>query len=129
VQQVDPFVAPVDAALRVVAFLVAAGLIGIVVAYAWVLFADWWAGRASLDLDLLLLVLFFIALPLFPLIRRLLLTTVRGFDRGPDAAEIESRAFLEAVERHDRLLEAQRLATEKADGAVDAERPRQGGPG
>jgi hypothetical protein len=128
--EVDPFVAPVDAALRVVAFLVAAGIIGIVVATAWIPFADWWAGRAPLDLNFISLTLFLLALPLLPLVRRLLRVAIQSFEREPGAAEIESRAFLEAVERHDRLrMEAQKLTMETAGGGLDTEcRPERQAP-
>ena len=58
---------------------------------------------------------------------------LRGIISGvePDSedraiAAAESRAFLEAVERHDRLLEAQRLAAENADGDLNGEHTGRG---
>ncbi|MFL5385685.1 MAG: hypothetical protein ACJ8GN_24480 [Longimicrobiaceae bacterium] len=116
VQQENSFVAPVDAALRVGAFIVAAGIVGL---GAWWLFADWVAG-APMSASSIWFFLFWVAFS-FPVIRELWLVASQGFDRGPDAAETESRAFLEAVDRHDRLLEAQRLAAEKADGDLNGE--------
>jgi hypothetical protein len=124
-QQVDPFVAPVDAALRVVAFVVAAGLVVIAVWYvapAWGMFVDWWAGRAPMDTDFIWKLLAFAALLLLP-IRKLLLAARHGVEPGVERGElaaIESRAFLEAVERHDRLrMEAQRVAAEEAGGGLN----------
>jgi hypothetical protein len=122
-QQVDPFLAPVDAGLRVVAFIVAAGFVGFLgslLAAAWV----YW------DTAFIWIFLLF-ATFLFPLVRRLWLAVRQGVEPGlandrDEIDAIESRAFLEAVERHDRLVEAQRLAAEEAGGVLNAERRPEG---
>ena len=122
----DHFVARVDEALRVVAFVVAVGLTGFagwMVSLAWGRVADAWAGREPLDTSFIGMLLCLAAF--FPLIRKMWLTARRGVEPAVERKEIaaiESRAFLEAVERHDRLLEAQRLA-EEPGGVVNAERP------
>jgi hypothetical protein len=120
--QRDHFVANVDASLRVIAFCTAAGLTGIAgwaLAYAWRLFA-----RDPMDLSAISTVLL-VAAVLLPVIWKMWRAVRHGVKPKLHAAEIaavESRAFLEAVERHDRLrIEAKKLAAEKADGAPGAD--------
>jgi hypothetical protein len=64
------------------------------------------------------------------MIRRLWRVARSGVDPEPErevVAAVESQAFLEALERHDRLrLEAQRVTAEEADGVVNAERSPEG---
>ena len=117
-QQEDPFLAPVDAGLRVVALIVAVGFVGFLgslLAAAWV----YW--------DTAFIWVFSVfATFLFPLLRRLWLAARQGVEPGlandrDEIDAIESRAFLEAVERHDRLVEARRLAAEEAGGVLNAE--------
>jgi hypothetical protein len=123
----DHFVARVDVALRVVALVVLAGLTGFagwLVTLAWKMVADAWAGRVPLDTSLLGIILCLAAF--CPVIRKMWLAARRGVEPAVERKEIaaiESRAFLEAVERHDRLrMDAQRLAAEEAGGVVHAER-------
>ena len=92
------------------ASLIPLGLPGIVMAVALIQF--WLAMPLALYGTLMILLL----ATLCPVIRKMWRTARRGVKPALDAAEIastESRAFLEAVERHDHLLEAQRLAAEK----------------
>lgn len=121
-------VAHVDVPLRVVALVMAVGLVsfaGWMLWMAWTLFVDGRTGRIQKDLAVLAGSLL-LALPLLLVpARRLWLVARRGVDPEPEGEVIdavESRAFLEAVERHDRLLEAQRLAAEEAGGELNAER-------
>jgi hypothetical protein len=114
----------VAAPIRVLALVMAAGLVGSAVwigVLGWPLIADLWAGRAPGFISLAEYLLPFLPLPL--LLSYRLLRVARGLDtplRERDMAEFESRAFLEAVERHDRLrMEAQRLTAEEAGGVVD----------
>jgi len=123
----DHFVARIDVALRVVALVVAAGLTGMavwLVAFAWRLFADQWAGRVPMDTSFIWIILSLAAL--YPVIRKMWLTARRGVNPALDAAEVaavESRAFLEAVERHDLLrVEAQKQAAAEVGGALETER-------
>jgi hypothetical protein len=129
--QRDHFVANVDTSLRVIAFVAAAGLTGIAgwaLASAWRRIADGLAGREPMDISAIATVLLLIAV-LLPAIHRLWRSVRHGVKPKLDAAEIaaiESRTFLEAVERHDRLLEAQRLAAEEVGGVLKAERRSEG---
>jgi hypothetical protein len=109
--------------LRVVALVMAVGLVGFtgwIMWMTWTLFAEGVIGRIRIGG-------FLIAVPVLflPLARRLWLAARRGVDPEPEGEVIdavESRAFLETMERHDRLLEAQRLSAEEAGGDVRAER-------
>jgi hypothetical protein len=122
----DHFVAHVDVALRVVSLVVAAGLTGFagwLVTIAWRLVADAWAGRAPMDGSFIGIILCLAAF--LPMIRKTWLTARRGVEPAVERKEIaaiESRAFLEAVERHDRLRMDERLAAEEAGGVVNAQR-------
>jgi hypothetical protein len=122
----DHFVARVDVALRVVSLVVAAGLTGFagwLVTLAWRLVADAWAGRTPMDLSFIGIILCLAAF--IPMIRKMWLTARRGVEPAVERKEIaaiESRAFLEAVERHDRLRMDERLAAEEAGGVVNVER-------
>jgi hypothetical protein len=115
-------VAQVAVPLRVVALVMAVGLVGFtgwIMWMAWTLFAEGVMDGTAIGG-------FLIALPvlLLPLAGRLWLAARRGVDPEPEGEvvdAVESSAFLEAVERHDRLLEAQRLAAEEAGGVVNAE--------
>jgi len=118
----DHFVAHVDVALRVVALVVLAGLTGMagwMVVFAWRHLAE-----QRTDISYIWVILSLAAL--CPMIRKMWLTARRGVAPALDAKEIaavESRAFLEAVERHDLLrTDAQRRAAEEAGGVVNAER-------
>jgi len=118
----DHFVAHVDVALRVVALVVLAGLTGMagwMVVFAWRHLAE-----QRTDISYIWVILSLAAL--CPMIRKMWLTARRGVAPALDAKEIaaaESRAFLEAVERHDLLrTDAQRRAAEEAGSVVNAER-------
>jgi hypothetical protein len=127
VRQEDPLVAPDEPAVRVVALVMAASLVGLagwLVAYGWRMFTDVLAGRVSKDVAAYTWPLLALIVLLPPVVRRLWLVARRGVDpesEGEGIEAVESRAFLEAVERHDRLLEAQRLAAEEVGGDLDAE--------
>jgi hypothetical protein len=124
----DDHVVRVATPLRVVALVMAAGLVGFagwMVMMAWTMFTEGWAGRVPMDKPIIWSLL--IGVPfLLAVSRRLWRVARSGIDPEPErevAAAVESRALLEAVERHDRLrMEAQRLAEEEAGGAVNAER-------
>ena len=118
----DHFVAHVDVALRGVALVVLAGLTGMagwMVVFAWRHLAE-----QRTDISYIWVILSLAAL--CPMIRKMWLNARRGVAPALDAKEIaaaESRAFLEAVERHDLLrTDAQRRAAEEAGGVVNAER-------
>ena len=87
-------------------------------------FSDVLAGRVPNDMGAFPWLFLTLVVLLSPIIRRLWLVARRGLDpeaEGEVIDAVESRAFLEAVERHDLLLEAQRLAAEKADVDLDGE--------
>lgn len=102
--------------IRVLALVAAVSLVGAVgglMAYAWQLFAAGAAGRVSKEM-VVSICLFLSAVVLLPGIRRLWRIARRGVRAAPGSIETtESRAFVEAVERYDRQLEAQRLAADE----------------
>lgn len=108
---------PVLRVVAVVLIVLFVGIAGWSVTYAWKLFTDVLAGRALKDVAVFIWL--FLSLLVFfpPIIRRLYRVARWGADR---TKTIESRAFLEALERHDRELEAQRLT---AEGIRDELRP------
>ena len=110
---VEDHVEQVSAPLRVVALVMAVGLAGFagwVLWMAWSLFADGWTGRAPMEKRWIGGLLIAVPLLLVPA-RRLWLVARRGVDPEPEGeviGAVESRAFLEAVERHDlRLAETE----------------------
>ena len=125
--QGDPLVAPDEPAVRVVALVMVAGLVGLagwLVAYGWRTFTDVLEGRIPKDVAAYTWPLLALIVLLPPVVRRLWLVARRGVDpesEGEGIEAVESRAFLEAVERHDTLLEAQRLAAEEVGGDLNAE--------
>ena len=121
----DDHVAQVAVPLRGVALVMAAGLVGFagwMVWMAWRGFIEGWTGRVPMDGSMIgafLLALPFLLVPA----RRLWLVARRGGDPEPEAevvGAVESRAFLEAVERHDRLL-AERQAVGGAEGGGESD--------
>jgi hypothetical protein len=136
----DDYVVRVATPLRVVALVMAAGLVGFagwMVMMAWTMFTEGWAGQVPIDPLTIWALL--IGVPFLLVVSRRLWRVARsGVDPEPEREvvdAVESRAFVEAVERHDRLrMEAQRLAAEEAGGVVNAERrpeardPRLDGP-
>jgi hypothetical protein len=117
----------VGAPLRVLALVIAAGsfaVVGWLVAHAWWLFTDGLAGRVPMNkstISTFLLIVVF----LLPMIHRLWRVARSGVDPEPERKvidAIESRALLEAVERHDRLrMDAQGLVGEEVGGVLNAE--------
>ena len=110
----EPLIASHEPEMRVTALVMAAGLVGFsgwVVVESWKLLVDVLDGRIPRNVATPIWSLLIVVVFLLPFIRRLWLVARRGVDpedkrEGTDA--VESRAFLEAVERHDRLLDASR---------------------
>lgn len=120
----EPLIAPDASAMRVAALVLAAGLTGLggwIVFYAGSLLIDWLAGRIPKEVATPILLPLALCIFLPSVIRRLWRVARWGVDLTPENIEaIESHAFLEAVERHDRLVEARRSA---AEGVQDEPRP------
>jgi len=130
--QREDHVARVGAPLRVLALIMTAGLVGFagwMVRMAWRMFIEGWTGRVPMERSLIWSLLVGVFL-LLPVSRRLWRVAWSGVDPEPErevVATVESRALLEAVERHDQLrMEAQRLAEAEAGGALNAERRPEG---
>lgn len=120
-------VKPVAMPLRVLALVMATAPIGLAGWILWFVYTelpDEWAGlpRHWGDISVFLLVCLFIIALLY-LASRLYAVARSGVEPRSEHEVMEavaSRAFIEAVERYDRQLEAQRLAAEEAGGGLNA---------